>query len=173
MKAFHKLGVTSFDSASPLRRAWLGSGHNYHAENGKHYSAIRIPEAKETSGRVKQMILEGKGEFLQYKNLEQAALSALDQYMQKSINIDETLKTILAYDELLGENRETHEELYREVLINRPWETCDCTICNDIKLNVVIFRGNNRNRRRGFHNTYVYYNQVKKLRDEILLGRHN
>jgi hypothetical protein len=28
---------------------------------------------------------------------------------------------------------------------------------------VVIFRGNNRNRRRGFHNTFVFYEAMKKI----------
>lgn len=167
MKAFHKLGVTSFDSASPLRRAWLGSGHNYHTAGGRHYTAIRIPEAKETAGRVKKMILEGKGEFAQFKKLEQDALVALRGYVDQSVGLEDALTAILAYDDLLGENRSAHEEMYREVLANRPWENCDCSICKEIGLDVVIFRGNNRNRRRGFHNTFVYYNQFKKLRSEI------
>jgi hypothetical protein len=32
---------------------------------------------------------------------------------------------------------------------------------------IIIFRGNNRNRRRGFHNTYVFYRLVQ----EILNGK--
>lgn len=167
MHAFHKLGVTSFDSASPLRRAWLGSGHNYHTIEGKHYTAIRIPEAKETAGRVKKMIQEGKGEFSQYKKLEQDALRALRLFSEQKVDLDEALVAILKYDELLGEKREAHEEMYRELLLDRPWEKCGCTICSDIGIDVVVFRGNNRNRRRGFHNTHVYYSQIKKLRHKI------
>lgn len=168
MRSFHKLGMTSFDSASPLRRAWLGTGHNYHTVGGKHYTAIRIPEASETSGRVKKMVLEGKGEFSQYKALEQKALSALRKFDSKEIHIDEALKAILEYDELLGENREAHEDLYYELLMERPWEDCNCPICRTIGIDVVIFRGNNRNRRRGFHNTYAYYCQVKDMRQKIM-----
>jgi hypothetical protein len=33
----------------------------------------------------------------------------------------------------------------------------------------MIFRGNNRNRRRGFHNTYVFY----RLMQDSLLGKGN
>ncbi|WP_438447080.1 tRNA-guanine transglycosylase DpdA [Gorillibacterium sp. sgz5001074] len=168
MYAFHKLGVTSFDSASPLRRAWLGSGHNYHTIDGQHYSAIRIPEAKETAGRVKKMLLEGKGEFEQYKILEQEALLALRRFSKKQIGVEEALNSILKYDELLGEKRESHEQLYREVLEERPWEKCNCKICAEIGIDVVVFRGNNRNRRRGFHNTLAYYEQVKKMRNKFM-----
>ena len=34
---------------------------------------------------------------------------------------------------------------------------CPCEVCKAAGVEVVIFRGNNRNRRRGFHNTYVFY----------------
>lgn len=169
MYAFHKLGVTSFDSASPLRRAWLGSGHNYHTVEGEHFTAIRIPEAKETAGRVKKMLLEGKREFEQYKLLEQEALTALREFSRKKISIDEALEQILKYDELLGEKRESHEVMYREVLERSPWQHCECAICKKIGIDVIVFRGNNRNRRRGFHNTFVYYSQVKKLRERYSL----
>lgn len=167
MKSFHKLGVTSFDSSSPLRRAWLGTGHNYHALNGKHYTAIRIPEAKETSGRVKKMVQEGKGEFSQYKELEQAALEALRNFSNGKLELEDALSAILRYDELLGEKREMHEDLYREVLSERPWESCGCDICTTIGIDTIVFRGNNRNRRRGFHNTHVYHEQVKGLRKNL------
>ncbi|WP_149847115.1 tRNA-guanine transglycosylase DpdA [Paenibacillus sp. 37] len=167
MRSFHKLGVTSFDSSSPLRRAWLGSGHNYHTLSGKHYTAIRIPEAKESAGRVKKMVLEGKGEFSQYKQLEQNALSALRLFSSGELELEEALSAILRYDELLGEKREVHEDLYREVLSERPWEACDCTICKTIGIDTVVFRGNNRNRRRGFHNTHVYHEQVRNLRRSL------
>ncbi|AYB46279.1 tRNA-guanine transglycosylase DpdA [Paenibacillus lautus] len=165
MGSFHKLGVTSFDSSSPLRRAWLGTGHNYHTP-GKHYTAIRIPEAKETAGRVKKMILEGNGnrEFSEYKRLEQEALTALREFSADRLGVTEAVNAILEYDKILGENREIHEDLYRELLSERPWEKCDCTICKTIGIDVVVFRGNNRNRRRGFHNTHVYYSQVQEFK---------
>ncbi|MBD3921009.1 queuine/other tRNA-ribosyltransferase [Paenibacillus sp. PR3] len=168
MRSFHKLGVTSFDSSSPLRRAWLGTGHNYHAITGKHYTAIRIPEAKETAGRVKKLIAEGTGslEFAEYKRLEQEALQALRKFSRGELQLSEAISAILEYDMILGENREVHEDLYRELLEERPWEQCQCPICKEIGIDVVVFRGNNRNRRRGFHNTHVYYSQIKELKKE-------
>ncbi|WP_336361605.1 queuine tRNA-ribosyltransferase tRNA-guanine transglycosylase [Haladaptatus sp. ZSTT2] len=58
---------------------------------------------------------------------------------------------------------------YRELLQERPWERCNCNICEGITagdseqrydgIEVAIFRGNNRNRRRGFHNTKRFYNE--------------
>ncbi|MEM1577081.1 MAG: hypothetical protein QXT98_06190, partial [Archaeoglobaceae archaeon] len=50
---------------------------------------------------------------------------------------------------------------YRKTLEDKPWKRCGCPICSKIGIEVVIFRGNNRNRRRGFHNTYVFYQVLK------------
>ncbi|MEK3865830.1 tRNA-guanine transglycosylase DpdA [Paenibacillus sp. FSL H7-0716] len=167
MESFHKLGVTSFDSSSPLRRAWLGTGHNYHTLSGKHYTAIRIPEAKETSGRVKKMLaLNNEIEFSEYKRLEQEALSALREFGAGKRELSSTLDAILEYDKILGENREMHEDLYMELLSERPWEQCQCNICREIGIDVVVFRGNNRNRRRGFHNTHVYFSQIQEYKKQ-------
>jgi len=55
--------------------------------------------------------------------------------------------------------------LYHELLEDRPWRQCDCKICQEIGIDVVIFRNSNRNRRRGFHNTYVFY---KNLQDKLI-----
>jgi tRNA-guanine family transglycosylase len=53
---FRHLGVTSFDSASALRRAWLGSGANYHTLSGKMYTAARIPPVDGHGVRVKRLL---------------------------------------------------------------------------------------------------------------------
>ena len=45
--------------------------------------------------------------------------------------------------------------------------SCACDICRRDGIQVVIFRGNNRNRRRGFHNTYVFY----RLLQQALAGQ--
>jgi hypothetical protein len=50
---------------------------------------------------------------------------------------------------------------YRELLNARPWERCDCPICEEHGIEIAIFRGNNRNRRRGFHNTRRFYDQFE------------
>src|SRR5690606_3957835 len=43
LQTFRQLGVTAMDSASFLRRAWLGSNSNYFAKDGSRYAAIRVP----------------------------------------------------------------------------------------------------------------------------------
>lgn len=160
LRAFRQLGMTSFDSASHLRRAWLSTGSNYFLGDDK-YAAIRVPP---TGGnRVKKMIKEGRATKDQINELEKAALEALRQYDKGKLSVDETLDIVLAYDELIGDGRDRHAEMYRRVLEHRPWNKCNCKICNELGIEVIIFRGNNRNRRRGFHNTYVFYRKFKEI----------
>ena len=61
----------------------------------------------------------------------------------------------------LVEERSDLIHYYKRVLVDQPWKKCDCPICKNIGIDVAIFRGNNRNRRRGFHNVQVFYNTLK------------
>jgi hypothetical protein len=71
------------------------------------------------------------------------------------------------YDSLVaGEPKRRHEGI-RRTLEDRPWQRCVCSICQAIGIEVVVFRGNNRNRRRGFHNTHIFYGMI----DRIIAGQ--
>lgn len=163
LKTFRCLGMTSFDSASYLRRAWLGSGSNYFTLEGNKYTAVRVPPVDGHGIRVKQMVEQGKGTKEQFRELEKAALEALRNFDKGLVSIEETLDKVLLYDQFIGDGREQHAEMYRRVLEDKPWKKCECKICREIGIEVIIFRGNNRNRRRGFHNTYVFYQQFKNI----------
>lgn len=174
--AFRHMGVTSFDSASPLRRAWLGSGANFHTQSSKMYAAIRIPPVDGHGVRVRRLIEAGVADATTLRKLEEGALKALRDFDRGQLGVDETLEAILAYDELVelprdgvvdpiaqAKRREKHAKTYREILEDKPWKACDCVICQGVGIETIIFRGNNRNRRRGFHNTYVFYKRFKAL----------
>jgi hypothetical protein len=173
---FRHLGVNSFDSASPLRRAWFGSRDNYHALSGTTYAAIRIPPVAGHGVRTRQVMEAGIADYETLKQLEQASLKALREFDAEQLGLDETLEILLAYDELLelprdgkveplavAKRRELHDRMYRKLLEDKPWKACDCPICRNVGVEVIIFRGNDRNRRRGFHNTYVFYKRLKDL----------
>lgn len=159
---FMKYGVTSFDSASFLRRAWLSAQNNYHAVDGRGYSAIRIPQA-ERSPRVK-----GISNLEELAKLERTAMESMRLYDQGKIPIDEVMKTVLEYDRAIGERPEL-EKYYRETLTDMPWKKCPCAICKNVGVEVIIFRGNNRNRRRGFHNTLIFYRKLREISPRIFV----
>lgn len=88
--------------------------------------------------------------------MEQKALNALFDYDIGKISV-EVLESVMYYDELLLRNTDDGDNLYskyRRTLMEKPLKQCNCPICNDIGINVVIFRGTNRNKRRGFHNLW-------------------
>src|SRR5437762_9062097 len=47
--------------------------------------------------------------------------------------------------------------LFPYTTLFRSWKSCDCDICKRIGIHVILFRGAERNRRRGFHNIFVFY----------------
>ncbi len=163
LQAFRQLGVSAMDSASHLRRAWLGSDSNFFMPDGSKYAAIRVPPATDHGKRVKTMISEGRGTLEQIQKLEKSAMRALRDFDAGMLSVEDTLKPVLEYDALIGDDREKHAQLYRRVLEDKPWKKCGCDICRNVGIDVIIFRGNNRNRRRGFHNTYVFYKMLKEL----------
>jgi hypothetical protein len=161
LSEFRVLGVTSLDSASYLRKAWLRSGQNYLSATGHWYSAIRIPYATNTR-LLKNAKKDGLTES-QVKNMEQKCLKMLRDFANgENDNIDNVLKNVLAYDSLLLRDYDGnhHYDKYKKVLAERPWEKCNCEVCRDFGIEVIIFRGANRNKRRGFHNTKIFYEQI-------------
>ena len=148
------LGVQSVDSAAPLRRAWFGTGKNYLAPNGDWYAAVRIPGTG--SFRAKRMITDGRATADTVARLEKACLEAMRGYANGKVSVEDTIAVIDEFDRLITPNRPINTAALRRTLEDRPWETCPCKICEQAGIDVIIFRGNNRNRRRGFHNTYVF-----------------
>ena len=157
LEEMQRLGIASIDSASFLRRAWLGATSNYFAPDQR-YAAIRIPQP-EKSPKAKKIIQSGKATFEELKELEGKCLDQMRAYDQGKIDLETVLESIMTYDGLIDGNRNGHEKLIRKTLEDRPWQKCRCNICREKGVEVIIFRGNNRNRRRGFHNTKCFYDQ--------------
>jgi len=94
--------------------------------------------------------------------LEQKALETLRAYDKSEVSLDKALEVVLEYDRLYGDKRD-HRKAYERTLTDKPWQNCGCSICKAIGIEVVIFRGNNRNRRRGFHNVKTFYEQWQNV----------
>jgi hypothetical protein len=163
MRVFRELGVTSFDSATYLRRAWMSATTNYFTEDGGRYAALRISPVYESSPRVRKLVAEGIATVNQLKKLEQGALKALRAYDRGELDLETALEILLEIDKLEEYNYDQHLVLYRKVLEDQPWKKCSCEICKALGIEVVIFRSNDRNRRRGFHNTHVFYKRFREM----------
>jgi len=155
---FAALGVTSFDSASRLRRAWMDGRKNYFLGE-KFYTAIRVPEAE-------RCVKKHGADFGEAQRRETKALAALRAYDRREGDIEEALHAVASYAELAGPAADGDRENYRATLVDRPWDHCACQICQAIRIEVIILRGNNRNRRRGFHNTWQLYQDLQSMRGQ-------
>ncbi len=163
---FDQLGVSSVDSASFLRRAWMGTGQNYLTDHGEFVAAIRIPEA-EKSFRAKRLVSEGRATLAPVKRMEQACFKAMYDFDAGKISVKNTCDVLEEYDQLITPERKSTRPLLEKALEDAPWKRCQCPICQQDGIQVIIFRGNNRNRRRGFHNTWLFY----RMFHDILSGK--
>lgn len=157
-----QLKIASIDSASPLRSAWLDARNNYWTLSGKKYAALRVPDATRSNHSPAQQ--------RKVQALEDRLLSTLRDFDQRKGDPKEVLSLLADYHHLTQPGRKFMADAYRETLEDRPWKQCPCRICNQWGIEVIIFRGNNRNRRRGFHNTYVFYHQLEAWMSREILA---
>ena len=163
------LGIqVTFDSASFLRRAWLSAQNNYMTLAGKGYSAIRIPQIGEKTGLRGKRKLNSGVDIAKLKTLEQECLGKVRLFDKGETDRESVMNALRDLDKVMGQDRfRILEEGYLETLRAAPWKKCDCPICKKAGVEVIIFRGNNRNRRRGFHNVWVFYNILKEPKNWI------
>jgi Queuine tRNA-ribosyltransferase len=158
---FRLLGASSFDSASYLRKAWLRSDQNYLAPDGKGwYTAIRVPIS--SSKRVQESAKQKGLTEDELREMETHCLEALRNFDGSSRSHREVVDAVNAYGPLLERRGEDNHFIEKhEALLNaRPWEKCRCPVCRDMKIDVAVFRGTGRNKRRGFHSTWILYHKI-------------
>jgi queuine/archaeosine tRNA-ribosyltransferase len=159
---FADYGVTSFDSTSPLRQAFKDEKDNYYTPNGN-YSAVRVPQV-EGNASLKRRIIAGQVNQDDAVRLERECLDLLMGYDLGKVDLDSVVESLSAY-ERLHDGKGDRAAIYRKVLEDKPWKQCPCEICRDLGIHVIIFRGAERNRRRGFHNLYVFENRMRRILD--------
>ncbi len=158
---FRAFGVASIDSTSPLTQAFKDDRDNYYAPD-RTYTAVRIRIADpKVTRELRQLIAAGKLTQTDALRLEDAAWTAVLGYADRAVSLDDAHAAVLAYErpfdaKLLNAAR------YRETLADRPWESCGCAVCAAVGVHVVLFRGAERNRRRGFHNLWVTYQGLRR-----------
>ena len=146
---FASLGVTSFDSTAPLMRAFKDKDKNYYLGT-RTFSAIRVPQVN-GNPRLQRRILSGEVNSGDASRKEREVLKLLIKFEQDEVPLETALEAVLEYESFFDPKAD-REVQYRQTLTDRPWMRCECEVCTDIGIHVIIFRGAERNRRRGFHN---------------------
>lgn len=154
---FGDLGVASFDSTSALRQAFKDDKDNYHTLK-RPYTAIRVPQV-EANPKLQRLIQAGKVDHDDARRLEQECLKALLAFDVGRAQTSKVVRRLHEYEQL-HDGRVDHREIYREVLEAAPWKRCRCDVCRRIGIHVILFRGADRNRRRGFHNLHVLWQRL-------------
>lgn len=106
--------------------------------------------------------------------MEMSALTSLRAFDRGEAEVEETLAAVLRYNAALVEQRPFEDcedsktmvqlaERYRATLNEKPWTQCSCAICQTASIEVIIFRGSNRNKRRGIHNLSVFKDHIDRL----------
>jgi hypothetical protein len=173
---FARFNVTSVDTTSPLIRAFKDDKQNYWLGDGprlSYYTAIRIPQAIENP-RLQRHVRQGDFKAEHLTRMETSALAALRAYDHDDQDLEAVLETVLEYNAILAtgqayehvRDKPTMQKLrerYRATLTDKPWRRCECRICKDVGIEVMIFRASNRNKRRGIHNLAAFKTVVDTL----------
>jgi len=176
---FEQYGVASFDTTSPLVRAFKDAVKNYFSRDEKgqlsYYTAIRVPQARDNN-KLKAKARRGVLNQEVAMRLEAAALESVRSFSTGKMPIEPALDHILAYWKALNW-REDHDDasqmrslvkqraIYHRTLTEQPWTRCSCRVCSEGGVETLLFRSSNRNKRRGFHNLHVFY-------EHLLAHRH-
>ncbi len=163
--------VSSFDTTSPLLRAFKDGRRNFYARNPEgqiqYFTAVRIPQAIDND-KLLRRAKRGRLDQDNLLTLEATALKSVRGFANRRVQVEKAVDDVLAYgryalwDDTASKtaNEKRLEQLrgfYLETLNARPWEKCRCRVCREIGVEAVIFRSSNRNKRRGMHNLHVFY----------------
>lgn len=175
--SFHGYDIASFDTTSPLIRAFKDAKQNYYLPGDgsalRYYTSIRVPQAIENP-KLQRAVKKGTFRAEDLVRLEALALGSLRAFDRGEADLEETVRHVIVYSAALVEEQPYEdcagsaalaklEERYRVTLRDRPWKDCACGICEDAAIDVIIFRGSNRNKRRGIHNLAVYHDHIERL----------
>jgi len=170
---YYKVG--SFDTTSPLLRAFKDAKKNYYAlrTDGQldYYTAVRIPQAIDNA-KLLRHAKRGSLDEDRLLHLEAAALHAVRTYGDGRCSVSDAVEAVIAYgryalwdDRLRDERNERRlhdlRKAYTRTLRDRAWDRCDCRVCQETGVEALIFRSSNRNKRRGIHNLHVFYASVR------------
>ena len=158
---FASLGVTSIDSTSPFRQSFMDEDDNYHTKT-ENYVAIKVPQTNGNPALVRR-IKSGEVDQRKAMDLEKKCLETLRKYDSSKRSLKYTLKVLREYEIVYAKEGTNRSSKYERTLEEAPWKKCKCGICQEVGIEVIIFRGSERNKRRGFHNLSVFRNKLSKI----------
>ncbi|GAA1541643.1 tRNA-guanine transglycosylase DpdA [Kribbella lupini] len=161
MAAFAQHGVASFDSTSAFRQAFMDDRDNFHTADDS-FVALRVPQV-EGNPTLRRGILSGRISQKDAVKLERACLKALRGFDGSQESRRVALSALAEYELLCQTAKKSYITEYDRTLQAAPWSDCACTLCRELGIEIAIFRGTERNKRRGFHNLSVLAAKMESL----------
>jgi hypothetical protein len=186
-----KLGVVSLDSSTPMLRAFKDARKNYYLADAEGrldaYTAIRVASVLESTALM-NLARMGIANQEKMQAVERAALDGLRAYGERRQGLIETLQDLADHQDRLIDRddpryRDTRIKVpgeasrkgmitrYRRTLEERPWERCGCNICKAAGIHVVLYRGTQVNKRRGFHNMTAFHQAIHAQCDAVNIDK--
>src|SRR5262249_15158157 len=144
---------------SPFRQAFKDDRDNYYTDD-RTYLALRVPQV-EGNLKLQRRIRAGEVDGALARRLERRALETLRAFDDGNATVDDGVEALRAY-EVVHDGKRDRSPVYREVLTDAPWKSCECAVCRRESVEVIIFRGTERNKRRGFHNLTVFARRLDR-----------
>lgn len=160
VEAFAACGVTSFDSTSPFRQSFKDDTDNYYALDHT-YTALRVPQV-DGNPKLRARIRAGQIPQADALRLERHCLDSLRGYENGTTRLETALQALGDYDQLCDGGRKDRTTAYQRTLEDQPWKACDCGLCGTAGIEIALFRGSERNKRRGFHNLHVFRQRLHR-----------
>ena len=155
---FARYGVTSFDSTSPFRQAFMDDRDNYYTFD-RTYVALRIPQV-DGNPSMKKRVAAGELDQKAALGAEKRCLTTLRAFDSGRALVDEAVDALRSYEIMYDTKGNDRSDDYRETLEASPWKSCACGICDTVGIEVALFRGSERNNRRGFHHLTVFRHRL-------------
>ncbi len=155
---FREFGISSFDSTSPFRQAFKDERDNYWTPE-RAFVALRVPQV-DGNARLQRKVRSGQVDQTEAQRLERDALAAVRDFDRGAVGLEEALDALCMYQELHDPRKDRRED-YRETLAAAPWQECGCQVCLQVGVEVILFRGTERNKRRGFHNLHAFAQRLE------------
>lgn len=164
MDAFADHGVASFDSTSAFRQAFMDDRKNFHTPT-EAFVALRVPQV-DGNPTLKRAILAGRVSGKDALHHERACLKTLREFDRSGASLTRALAALGEYEQICQVKKSYLLE-YERTLTAAPWANCPCSLCRGLGIEIAIFRGTERNKRRGFHNLSVLSNKMKNLKPRV------
>jgi hypothetical protein len=163
-------GVASLDSTTPFRQAFKDDRDNYYWWD-RNYSALRVPQI-DGNPKLKAAIRAGRVDQATARRLERSCLEGLREYDAGRRDVDDVVSVLHEYGQLHGDKVDRRGRS-ADLLRRRPWRECECEICKSAGIDVIIFRGTERNKRRGFHNLHIFKAKLDVKENSLAKARRD